>query len=69
MYISQYKVDDIPLGEGGMGRILKAVDPEGKVVAITAILPAYAADLEMRFRINRERNILDRLDNPAIVRT
>ena len=69
MYISQYKVDDTPLGEGGMGRILKAVDPEGKVVAIKEILPEYAADVEMRFRINQERNILDRLDNPAIVRT
>lgn len=48
MYISQYKVDDTPLGEGGMGRIYKARSPEGHVVAIKEILPEYAADIEMR---------------------
>lgn len=69
MYISQYKVDDTPLGEGGMGRIYKARSPEGHVVAIKEILPEYAADIEMRFRINQERCILDRLDNPSIVKT
>ena len=69
MYISQYKVDDTPLGEGGMGRIYKATTPEGKVVAIKEILPEFAADVEMRFRINQERCILDRLENPSIVRT
>lgn len=69
MYISQYKVDDTPLGEGGMGRIYKATTPEGKVVAIKEILPEFAQDVEMRFRINQERTILDRLENPSIVHT
>ena len=68
-YLSQYKIDETPLGEGGMGRIFRAYTPDGQVVAIKEILPQYAADAEMRYRLDRERKLLDRMENPSIVRT
>ena len=69
-YISQYRVDDQPVNEGGMGRILHGYDPDGNEVAIKEILPEYAADIEMRFRINKEMMFLNRLEgHKSIVKT
>lgn len=67
-WISQYKVEDEPIGEGGMGRILRGYTPDGKEVAIKEILPEFAADIEMRFRISQEMRFLERLNHEAIVK-
>lgn len=66
--ISQYRVEDTPIGEGGMGRILLGYTPEGERVAIKEILPEFAADLEQRFRISQEMRFLKRLQHKAIVK-
>jgi len=69
-YISQYRVDDQPVNEGGMGRILHGYDPDGNEIAIKEILPEFAADIEMRFRINKEMMFLNRLEgHKSIVKT
>lgn len=67
--ISQYKVEDQPIGEGGMGRILRGYAPDGTEVAIKEILPEFAADIEMRFRISQEMRFLERLEHKSIVKT
>lgn len=67
--ISQYKVEDQPIGEGGMGRILRGYAPDGTEVAIKEILPEFAADIEMRFRISQEMRFMERLEHKSIVKT
>ena len=67
-WISQYKVDDVPIGEGGMGRILHGYDPEGHEVAIKEILPEFSEDIEMRFRISQEMRFLERLNYDNVVK-
>lgn len=67
--ISQYQLEDRPLGEGGMGRVYKGIDTcTQRVVAVKEILPEFAADLEYRFRTEREVGLLQQLDNPNIVK-
>ncbi len=66
--ISIYQVEDAPIGSGGMGRVLKGVDPEGRKVAIKEILPEFAADLEIRTRTEREVEMLQQLNNDSIVK-
>lgn len=66
--ISIYQVDETPIGKGGMGRVLKGVDPDGRQVAIKEILPEFAADLEVRTRTEREVDMLQRLDHDSIVK-
>lgn len=66
--ISIYQVDEAPIGSGGMGRVLKGVDPQGRQVAIKEILPEFAADLEIRTRTEREVEMLQQLDNESIVK-
>lgn len=67
--LAQYKVEDQPIGEGGMGRILHGYDPSGQEVAIKEILPEFAADIEMRFRISQEMKFLEKLEHKSVVKT
>ena len=68
-YISKYRIDK-QVNEGGMGRILHGYDDLGNEVAIKEILPEFAADIEMRFRINKEMMFLNRLEgHKSIVKT
>lgn len=67
--ISQYQVEDTPIGEGGMGRILLGYTPTGQKVAIKEILPEFAEDIELRYRISQEIHFLERLQHDAIVKT
>ena len=46
--ISIYQVEDTPIGSGGMGRVLKGTDSQGRQVAIKEILPEFASDFEIR---------------------
>ena len=66
--ISIYQVEDTPIGSGGMGRVLRGTDPQGRQVAIKEILPEYASDFEIRTRTEREVELLQQLDNESIVK-
>lgn len=66
--ISIYQVEDTPIGSGGMGRVLRGLDPQGRNVAIKEILPEFAADLEIRTRTEREVEMLQQLNNDSIVK-
>lgn len=66
--ISIYQVEDTPLGAGGMGRVLKGIDPQGRTVAIKEILPEFASDFEIRTRTEREVELLQQLNNDSIVK-
>lgn len=61
--ISIYQVEDAPIGSGGMGRVLRGTDPQGRQVAIKEILPEFASDFEIRTRTEREVEILQILNN------
>lgn len=61
--ISIYHVEDAPIGAGGMGRVLKGIDPQGRQVAVKEILPEFASDFEIRTRTEREVDILQILNN------
>lgn len=66
--ISIYQVEDQPIGSGGMGRVFRGTDPQGRQVAVKEILPEYAADFEIRTRTEREVELLQQLNNESIVR-
>ena len=66
--ISVYQVEDTPIGAGGMGRVLRATDPQGRIVAIKEILPEFASDFEIRTRTEREVELLQQLENDSIVK-
>lgn len=66
--IGNYKVEDIPIGSGGMGRVLKGYDMYGRTVAIKEILPTFVADIEYKTRIDREIQFLRQMDSEHVVR-
>lgn len=66
--ISIYQVEDAPIGAGGMGRVLRGTDPNGRQVAIKEILPEFASDFEIRTRTEREVELLQQLNNDSIVK-
>ena len=66
--ISIYQVEETPLGSGGMGRVMRGTDPQGRQVAIKEILPEYASYFEIRTRTEREVELLQQLDNDSIVK-
>lgn len=66
--VGKYIVEDVPLGSGGMGRVLKGAAPEGFPVAIKEILPIFVSDVEYRARIESEINFLKKLNNPNVVK-
>lgn len=66
--ISIYQVEDEPIGSGGMGRVLRGTDPQGRQVAIKEILPEFAYDFEIRTRTEREVELLQQLNSDSIVK-
>ncbi len=56
------------LAAGGMGCVFRALDEEGRAVAIKLLHPELARDREMHRRFRREASILKALDHPAVVR-
>lgn len=66
--ISIYQVEDNPIGSGGMGRVLRGTDPQGRQVAIKEILPEFASDFEIRTRTEREVELLQQLNSDSIVK-
>lgn len=66
--ISFYQAEDTPIGEGGMGRVLRGVNANGEPVAIKEILPEFASDYEIRSRTEKEVQLLETLDHRSIVK-
>ena len=66
--ISIYQVEDNPIGAGGMGRVIKGTDPQGRQVAVKEILPEFASDFEIRTRTEREVELLQQFNNDSIVK-
>ncbi|MBS1118703.1 MAG: pknH, partial [Deltaproteobacteria bacterium] len=67
IHISSYELGE-RLGEGGGGQVYRAIDRDGRSVALKLLGPA--ADLEpeaARARFKREVAILAQLDHPALV--
>lgn len=66
--IGNYSVEEIPIGSGGMGQVLKGFAPNGTPVAIKKILPQFVADIEFRSRILSEIEFLKKLDHGSVVK-
>lgn len=66
--IANYIIEDEPLARGGMGRIFRARDSKGNIVAIKEILPEFATDWSIISRIEKEVEFLVRIDHPSIVK-
>ena len=66
--ISIYQVEDNPIGHGGMGRVLRGTDPQGRQIAVKEILPEFASDFEIRTRTEREVELLQQFNNDSIVK-
>lgn len=67
--IGNYIVEDVPIGSGGMGQVLRGTSPEnGAPVAIKEILPTFVQNVEYRHRIESEINFLKRLNNDNVVK-
>jgi predicted Ser/Thr protein kinase len=54
------------LGEGGMGVVHLALDPEGRAVAVKVLRPHVAADPDARRRLAREVATLRRVRHPRV---
>jgi eukaryotic-like serine/threonine-protein kinase len=66
MRIGQYQIVD-KLGEGGMGEVYRARDPQlGRDVAIKVLPQAFSADPERLTRFDREAQVLASLNHPNI---
>ena len=55
------------LGQGGMGRIYRALDPDGRVVALKVIRPEHASDPTFRRRFAREARAALAVNHPHVV--
>lgn len=66
-YISNYSVEDVPIGSGGMGKVLKGISPDNRPVAIKEILPQFVTDMEYRSRIESEIRFLTQLNHESVV--
>ncbi|MBD5294825.1 MAG: protein kinase [Bacteroides sp.] len=66
--IGDYTVEDTPIGQGGMGQVLRGIGPDGRKVAVKEILPQFVSDPEYRHRIEREILFLMQFDHPSVVK-
>lgn len=67
-YISHFKLQEL-LGEGGMGKVYKAVDKQAnKTVAVKILNPHLMKDEENRKRLASEGRLLSSLNHPNIVK-
>ncbi|MCF8241802.1 MAG: protein kinase [Melioribacteraceae bacterium] len=67
-YISHFKLDSI-IGEGGMGRVYKAIDTQSKeIVALKVLNQRLMNDPENRRRLSNEGRLLAMMNHPYIVK-
>ena len=64
----EYEVRSL-LGEGGMGRVYRAVGPGAEEVALKVLRPELAGDEPFRKRFVREAAVAARVDHPHVVTT
>jgi serine/threonine protein kinase len=64
--VGGYRVESL-LGEGGMGRVYRAVDGDGAPVALKLIREDLASDSVFRKRFDREASVASRIVNPHVV--
>ena len=64
--VGPYAITDL-LGEGGMGRVFKALAADGSAVAIKLVKRDYAADDTFRRRFYREARIAESVKHPHVV--
>jgi serine/threonine protein kinase len=64
--VGGYRIESL-LGEGGMGRVYRAVDGDGKSVALKLIREDLANDTVYRKRFDREAAVASRIVNPHVV--
>jgi serine/threonine protein kinase len=63
--LGQYRLQD-RLGEGGMGVVHLACDPEGRLVALKVLRPWVAEDINARRRLIREVETMRRVRSPYV---
>lgn len=64
--IGPYTIQE-QLGQGGMGRIYRAVDPDGRAVALKVIRPEHASDPMFKRRFAREARAAQAVKHPHVV--
>ena len=64
--VGPYTVES-PLGEGGMARVYRAVDPQGEIVALKLVRAELAVEDMFRRRFTREVQTAERIDHPHVV--
>ena len=56
------------LGEGGMGRVFRAVEPDGEEVALKVLRPELCSNGPFRKRFDREAKVAMKVSHPQVVR-
>src|SRR3954463_4165154 len=64
--VGQYRVESM-IGEGGMGRVYRAVGPDGEVVALKVVKAELAKDDVFRRRFEREAGTAARGNHGNVV--
>jgi serine/threonine protein kinase len=64
--IAGYRIVSL-VGDGAMGSVFRAEDPDGRVVALKLLLPAFGNDERFRRRFLREARIAAGLRHPYVV--
>jgi serine/threonine protein kinase len=65
-FVGPYRVQAM-LGEGGMGRVYRAVAPDGEIVALKVVKAQLARDDVFRRRFEREAGAAARVAHPNVV--
>jgi serine/threonine protein kinase len=65
-FVGPYRVQSL-LGEGGMGRVYRAVGPDGEIVALKLVKAQLARDDVFRRRFEREAGAAARVAHPNVV--
>ena len=63
--LGRYRLAQV-IGQGGMGVVHLALDPDGRAVAVKVLRPHVAADPEARERLAREVDTLTRVRSPRV---
>src|SRR3990167_6576442 len=57
------------IGSGGLGKVFKAEDPQGNIVAIKLLSPEFTGDKMVVESFLRESRLLENLHHPNIIRS